>query len=56
MAVVDREPSRLKFKIVLLGDACVGKTSLLQRLLHAEFHTEWVEILHNSNRCTNHQC
>lgn len=28
---------RLKFKIVVLGDAAVGKTSLMWRLVHAQF-------------------
>jgi len=33
----EQETRRLRFKIVLIGDGAVGKTSLMQQLVHGDF-------------------
>lgn len=41
----ESETEHLKFKIGILGDAAVGKTSLARRLAHLEVQTQWVLLL-----------
>jgi hypothetical protein len=38
----EEKTEHLKFKIVFLGDAAVGKTSLTRQLAHLEVQTQWV--------------
>jgi hypothetical protein len=41
----ETETEHLKFKVVVLGDAAVGKTSLARQLAHLEIQTQWVLLL-----------
>jgi GTPase SAR1 family protein len=39
------QPTRLKSKICLVGEAAVGKTSLIRRYVLDEFHGDYLQTL-----------
>lgn len=53
----EEETQHFKFKIVLIGDTEVGKTSLARHLAHLGVQTQWVLLLlwhvHDVSMCTN---